>query len=82
MLKSIITVHSLFSTFAESHPMFVFSNSWRKFFYQSSVRKSFTFPQVFAQNFRPMFKLKIFNKLYEVNFCEVRCDAFMMSSSR
>jgi len=30
----------------------------RKFSYQSSVRKSFTFPRVFDKKFRPIFKLK------------------------
>ena len=38
----------------------------------------------FDQNFRPIFKLNVFNfekLLYEVNSCEVWCDALMMSLS-
>ena len=52
-----------------------------KFFYQSSVRK--TFSQVFEKHFRPVFKLSIFNSkkgLYEVNFGDVQCDAVVTSS--
>ena len=41
-------------TFAEGGPVFVFFNSYWELFYYSG-KKSFTFPQVFHQNF--MFRL-------------------------
>ena len=65
ILKSTITVRSIEPVVrnfcSKSSNFCTFQFLCREFFYQSSGRKTFTFPKLFNNNFRPIFKLDVFN---------------------
>ena len=70
ILKSIITVRSIEPVVSNLRRHFFQCSSFpilgRKFFYQSSVRKIFTFPQVFDKKLSHIFKLNVAYLIDEV----------------
>jgi len=76
ILKSLITVRSIkpvVRNFCRKSSNVRLPIIGRKFFYQSSVRKTLTFPQVFDKIFRPIFKLNVLGYLIFRSAVTVNC---------